>query len=258
MTPGLIWLPICDSTNDEAWARVSDGAVAAVATDQQRQGRGRRGRRWHSPPGCGLYLSWIARPALSPTLGGWLPLMAAVAVAEICEARGFTPTLKWPNDVLSGVPSQGAPDALTGKMAGILCEARAQGDDWQAVIGVGLNLRRPPEGYPEGVPAAALGDFTEADLDPRDVADDLCAALTRGLSRLEAWSRGPEGLKAMADAWCARGMPEGTPIQRGDITGTFGGLDADGSLLLRRADGAVERVRTGEVDLVGWRGRPPR
>ena len=72
---------IVGSTNDEAaaWARATPGAPAGavVVADAQEQGRGRLGRRWHSPPAESLYLSVVLRPPLPPhrvpplTLGRW-------------------------------------------------------------------------------------------------------------------------------------------------------------------------------------------
>ncbi|MEZ4431828.1 MAG: hypothetical protein R3F65_05400 [bacterium] len=99
---GIVWLDVCGSTNDEAWLRVDDSAVRAVAAEAQTAGRGRRGRRWLSRGGCGLYLSYVARPAFAPSLGAALPLMAAVAVAEVVGALGVGAVVKWPNDVLVG------------------------------------------------------------------------------------------------------------------------------------------------------------
>ena len=46
MSGSLRWLPACGSTNDEARALWDDPEVAAVATDTQTAGRGRRGRTW--------------------------------------------------------------------------------------------------------------------------------------------------------------------------------------------------------------------
>ncbi|MFN3199242.1 MAG: biotin--[acetyl-CoA-carboxylase] ligase [Bradymonadia bacterium] len=234
---GLLWLSACDSTNDEAWDRVNDPAVQAVATDQQHRGRGRRGRSWHSPPGMGLYLSWIARPTLPPELGGWLPLMAAVAAARVCEHHGITPQLKWPNDLLLD----------GGKLAGILCEARAQGARWQAVVGIGLNLRTPEGGFPEGVPGTALD--LPSEISPREIARQMVESLNAGLREMEAR---PSDLTALAQAWEARSLPHGTPLRRGEWVGTFEGLAPDGSLKLKRPDGTVEVIRTGEVELIQW------
>ena len=99
---GLLWLETCSSTNDEAATRINEPGLVAVASHHQEQGRGRMGRSWFSPPGCGLYMSWIARPKFPQSMGGAIPMLAAAATAEVMTELGIKPTLKWPNDVLIG------------------------------------------------------------------------------------------------------------------------------------------------------------
>ncbi|QDU65735.1 biotin--[acetyl-CoA-carboxylase] ligase [Engelhardtia mirabilis] len=125
-----------DSTSERAFealrlgtARNGDTHLAA----SQSAGRGRLGRRWHSAPGEGLYLSVVLLPPPpGPTQPAALTMAAGLAVLEV--ARGFGlrgARLKWPNDVLV----HGA------KLAGILVESR--GYDRAAphfVVGVGLNV----------------------------------------------------------------------------------------------------------------------
>ncbi|MCB9550918.1 MAG: biotin--[acetyl-CoA-carboxylase] ligase [Myxococcales bacterium] len=232
---GIVWLDVCGSTNDEAWLRVDDSAVRAVAAEAQTAGRGRRGRRWLSPTGCGLYLSYVARPAFAPSLGAALPLMAAVAVAEVVGALGVGAVVKWPNDVLVGGR----------KLAGILCEARGAGRDWRAVLGVGVNRVAPPGGWPDDVPGVALGEVVGAAPSGRALAGAL-------VGRLDAWMAvvAAEGLAPVLEAWHRHAPPAGTRMRRGALVGAFVGLGADGGLRLRSDDGVVHVVHAGEVDLV--------
>ncbi len=58
----------------------------------------------------------------------------------------------------------------------------------------------------------------------------------------------------IARAWLARAHPIGTPLSvhagPGDLLeGKFDGLEPDGALRLRRADGSLEVVRAGDVEL---------
>mgnify|MGYP002629382423 CR=1 FL=1 len=227
-----MWLDRCASTNDEARARLGDPRVLAVGADVQTAGRGRRGRAWSSPPGCGLYLSWIARPGFAQALGGAVPLLAAVALAEWCAAAGHPPVLKWPNDLLLGGR----------KLAGILCEAQGTPDSWTAVVGLGLNLRTPPGGWPPAMPAAALdGPFAA-----RDVATALLPGLQAWLDRVAK-----SGLAPVIDAWERFAPPPGTRLRQGDVEGDYAGLAPDGALRLLTSAG--ERlVHAGQVDLVAW------
>src|SRR5438552_685796 len=99
-----------------------------LMADFQTGGRGRLERRWVSPAGTALLVSYVLEP--NPLLS----LAAGVAAAEAC-GRGVR--LKWPNDLL-----------LDGrKVGGILVETTPQ----KAICGVGVNLTWAPEG------AAQLG-----------------------------------------------------------------------------------------------------
>lgn len=232
---GIVWLPECESTNDEAWARIDDPSARAVVAHRQTAGRGRRGRQWTSPPGTGLYLSWVARPSFPPAQGSALPLLAAVAVAELVVAAGARPWLKWPNDVWIG----------DHKLAGVLSEARAAGDQWTAVVGVGLNLRTPRDGWPPEVPAVALAECAPDVPEPHAAAHDLIERLDRWLARVES-----DGLAPVLAAWQTWAPPPDTRMHQAGQTGLFDGLEPDGALRLRTDSGDVICIRTGEVNLV--------
>ena len=59
------WLESTGSTNDVAARLAESGAEegTTVVAETQTAGRGRHGRVWFSPPGAGLYVSVIVRPA---------------------------------------------------------------------------------------------------------------------------------------------------------------------------------------------------
>lgn len=143
LPPLLERLGTVASTNDTIADRMRDGAPhgTAVYADAQTAGRGRRGRRWFSPPGHNLYLSVGLRVPGVRAHVGRLPLAAGVAVAELLAAdAGLRPGLKWPNDV-----------RVEGrKIAGILCEGVSHpGLEDVVVVGIGLNLNTPPDAFPE-------------------------------------------------------------------------------------------------------------
>ena len=97
-----------------------------VVADHQTAGRGRFERRWESPFGTALLVSFVLQP--NPLLS----LAAGVAAAEAC---GSDVRLKWPNDML-----------LDGrKVGGILVETTPR----KAICGVGINLTWAPAGAAE-------------------------------------------------------------------------------------------------------------
>ncbi len=125
-------LQVCgalDSTQTallEAAADCPDRSV--VVSDRQRDGRGRRGRVWHSPPGASLALSMFARSGTALRWPSSLTLALGVAAAAALHRAGAGRVrLKWPNDLVLD-------DA---KLGGILVESCAEG----VIAGIGLNLR---------------------------------------------------------------------------------------------------------------------
>ena len=131
------------STNDIAVRLAESGAPdgTIVTAEQQTGGRGRFGRVWHSPSGCGVYLSVILRPTLHPEQAPGMSIMTALALAEtLSEYLPGKIQIKWPNDVL-----------ISGKKtAGILTKLSADHKRISyVVIGVGININHRSENFPD-------------------------------------------------------------------------------------------------------------
>lgn len=211
-------------------AAAGAGEGTAVLAGEQLEGRGSRGRSWHSPPG-GLWLSVLFRP---PVIEGLevMSLRAGLAVAEAVEALIQKPLqLKWPNDlVLDGR-----------KVGGVLCEARWQGETlgWIAV-GVGMNIRnRVPEELSSV--AVSLAAF-RPDVSPETLAQPVVESLRQldpGAGQLS-----DSELRRFARRDWLRGRAIVEPV-----AGTLAGLRPDGALLVRTTLGAEVPVRSGPLQL---------
>jgi BirA family transcriptional regulator, biotin operon repressor / biotin---[acetyl-CoA-carboxylase] ligase len=233
----LRWYASLPSTMDAVSAAAERGAAAGlvVVADEQVAGRGRRGRAWSSPPGAGLYFSYLARPARGFEV---LTLAAGVAVrAGILEATGLAADLKWPNDLL--VDGR--------KLAGLLAEAARVGTPEASVaIGVGVNLR--PAAYPADVAMRATS--IEAALGRAvDRGAVLAAVLEHLADTLAALEAGDAG--AILHAWrAASPSGVGTPVEWSDPSGprrgVTAGIDDRGALLVRTPAG-TERIIAGEL-----------
>ncbi len=128
----------CGSTMDEARVRALAGAPEGlvVVADEQTAGRGTKGRTWHSPPGTGLYATFLFRPAAEPTL---LPLAVGLAVLRAAAETAPAVRLKWPNDLVW----EGR------KIAGVLCEGGPDGSGGRFVLaGIGINVGQTEEDFP--------------------------------------------------------------------------------------------------------------
>jgi len=221
------------STMDTATALANAGAAhgVVVVAEEQTAGRGRRGTSWASPPGAGLYLSFIARPTSSS-----LPLItlcAGVGVRDgIAAATGLAPSLKWPNDLIVGKR----------KLAGILSEGIAIGTRDQAVIiGIGINVQ--PAAYPPDVAARATsleGELGRA-IDHQAL---LSSVLTQLSNRLAVLDRNPGDILL---AWrAASPNAVGTRVEWDGRHGVTAGIDESGALLIKTAD-RIERIIAGEL-----------
>ena len=121
----LVWTYSCDSTNSAAKRRSDMIEGTVFASEVQTAGRGRLGRSWLSPPGCGIWMSVLLRPPLPPAEVAPVTLAAGLAVAETVGG-----TVKWPNDVV-----------MNGKkVCGILTEMSAEMERVDhIVVGIGVN-----------------------------------------------------------------------------------------------------------------------
>lgn len=140
-----------DSTNAEALRRASEGAPegTVVIAEEQTAGRGRRGRGFFSPAGTGIYLSVLVRPGLPADRAHYLTCAAAVACAEAIEAcTGVAASVKWVNDVycrgrkVTGILTEGSFDLESGVLD-------------HAVVGIGVNVKPPRDGFPAGIAQTA-------------------------------------------------------------------------------------------------------
>lgn len=235
-----------DSTNTEAlrWAEAGAPDLALVVANEQTQGRGRAGRRWFTPPNSALALSLVLRSP-APKLFFRLTALGTLAICQaLHQDLGLTCQVKWPNDVL-----------LAGrKVAGVLVEAAWRGDYAEAiVIGMGLNLS------PAAVPpdAAILFPATCVEAESGRPVDRL-ALLHSILESTLAWREQldtPHFLQTWEEQLAWRGewvqiLSNGETEKPAQIyEGTLLGLDADGAIRLRQADGRIKIIHIGESRL---------
>jgi BirA family biotin operon repressor/biotin-[acetyl-CoA-carboxylase] ligase len=238
-SPRVHWR-VTDSTNERARALALAGAPhgTVVTADRQTAGRGRHGRDWIAPPGSAVLMSLVLRDL--DERHALLPLAAAVAVCEACEAVApVACRIKWPNDVW----------IERRKVAGILVEARPeipefvrQGSraNW-AVLGIGLNVTTDP--FPEELRAIAtsLRQATSgAAPDPGRMLDALLGSLEERLD---------DAPGAVLEAWRERDALRGGRIRWSGGEGQAAGIDDAGALLVDTAGGR-KSLDAGEVHLI--------
>ncbi len=217
-----------DSTNAHARTLAARGAPhgTLVTASEQTAGRGRQGRTWSAPPERALLMSLVLRepPAL-------LSLIAGVAVCDALRASGASEALvKWPNDVV--LPTR---DGALAKCAGLLVEGRPQ-EGW-AVLGIGVNVALRDGDLPTELATTAASLRLEPAAVER-VLDAVLGALQRRLAQPAA---------QLVDDWRARDALLGREVSSSAGGGVAAGVDDDGHLLIRRADGSLQQLDAGEV-----------
>lgn len=229
-----------DSTHDYLLGRARAGVLAPslCIAGRQRQGRGRAGHVWVSPPG-NLYLS-LLWPLRSTTALSGLSLLAAVYLARYLEALGVPGIgVKWPNDLWWE----------NRKLGGILLETGGAMQHW-IVMGVGINHTMPSQAADAiGQPWVDLAHI----LGPR-VPDlnALAAGVTTALTTaLQVFGR--TRLETLAGLWPQYDVLLGRWIHvqtlTGPVRGRAAGIDSIGRL---QVDTPAKQLAltSGDVSLV--------
>jgi BirA family biotin operon repressor/biotin-[acetyl-CoA-carboxylase] ligase len=228
------------STNSDAMQAARAGAPhgSVYFADEQTAGRGRGNHAWHSASGQGLYVSTILRLPIPMARLPLLPLAAGLAASDaIRGASGLAVDLRWPNDLLIGPRKTG----------GILVEAGSpsQGPP-HAVVGIGINVHQRSFDPDLATPATSLDLESGRINDRQQLLIALLASLERETAALldpAACASIPARL-AVTSTWIdgRRVLVHGPQA----CAGITAGLDENGFLLVRTAEGLVQ-VQTGGI-----------
>ncbi|MEO1745327.1 MAG: biotin--[acetyl-CoA-carboxylase] ligase [Pseudomonadota bacterium] len=230
------------STNREMGTLFAERGAALdqhwLTAGEQTEGRGRRDRKWSSPPG-NLYASMCLDVSGMRTEAlGILPLATGLAIHKALETLlpySKSIALKWPNDVLI----DGA------KCCGILLERHVIKDATAAIIiGIGLNVKSHPDDTP--YPATHLDAGG-----PKIALNTAFAALSSAMAETLSGIDRPDFAAMIRDAWRARAKGVGDAITvnlaNGQLRGIFHDLDAGGRLVLRLDDNTTRTISAGDI-----------
>ena len=234
-----------DSTNNRlrelALAGAPNGQV--VLANEQTQGKGRRGRAFASPQDNGIYLSILFHPDTLPTdiveITAWTAVATNNAIEEVCGVRAG---IKWVNDLVIDRK----------KICGILTEMGLEnGKIREVIIGIGINV-----------------NLEEIQDDLKDKATSLYLETGKKYDRnrvigliMEKFEKNYEkfvktcDLSLMLDDYNAMLANRSQPVRILDklnpYEGIAIGIDREGELLVKVADGAIRKVCSGEVSVRG-------
>ena len=229
------------STHIALLEEAQDGAVAGrvIAAEVQTSGKGRRGRKWHSPFGRNLALSLgFALPRPAAEVGAFSLVVGLAVRAALADVGLRDADLKWPNDVL-----------LEGrKLAGVLIEIVGR-QCREVAVGIGVNIgcaaaltprvEQPIADVAERVPHSVRNLLAAALINR--MVDATAAFAANGFAVFKAeWERAHRHQNKIVTITLA-GSGE-------TVTGVARGVDGDGSLRIVTEAG-VRSFVSGEVSV---------
>lgn len=241
----IVYQETLDSTNDIAKEMALQGAPEGtlVLTDEQRAGRGRRGRSWLSPGRSNLLFSVLLRPVLDPDRVFVLTMILALAAVDALKKIAGLPTMiKWPNDLYVGHK----------KLAGILTEFSTRERALEYVIlGLGLNVNWYPD---DGTQVSGLATSVLAETGARISRSRLLLEILRGFenSLLKVLKGEIDGFyRKWNEISLIIGRQVVIEAEREKIYGKAIRIDEGGALIVQDKEGKQERIISGDVS-VRW------
>ena len=237
----LYYYDATGSTNNEAKTHALNGDPEGtlIVANEQTAGRGRFNRRWFTPKGSGLAVSFILRSKLSnhqisqiPMLGG---LATAYAIEQICN---ISPKLKWPNDIWIEQK----------KIAGILVETSYTENlpEWQ-ILGVGINVNsRPLKVTNPSYDVPCLAAIIGHKVDRVNLLQQLVHNVGLLYSQLDQ--------NSIREEWQNRMLWKNQYIEVIDsghnpIEGIALGIESNGALIIQLSNGDQLKIYSGEIRL---------
>lgn len=233
------------STNTEAKKAAEAGAphgTLAVA-DYQNMGKGRRGKRWTSFRGVGVWMSLMIRPELPPSSASMLTLVAAMAVSEGLEkVCGLGTQIKWPNDVVADGK----------KICGILTEMSTELECINYVVtGIGINANM--EDFPDEIKDVAASVLTLTGKTVR--RSQLIGAVMEAYEKYYSLFMETCDMSNLMEPYNSRLASVNRPVRvlspGNEYRGSALGINDAGELLVKTEDGELRRVISGEVSVRG-------
>lgn len=232
----------CSSTQTLAKQLVDEGAMdgTIVVTEHQTNGKGRLNRAWESNNNAGIWMSMITRPSILLHQAPQITLVAAVAIVQaVRELTEVELTIKWPNDLL-----------IEGKkVTGILTELIADPDQVKAIIvGMGINVNQTEQDFSKEVRtiATSLAIATGERFNRNHLIAEIANQFEKYMHIYESIGFGP--IKTL---WEASSHTMGKQITARLVNETLQGeaigIDDEGLLLLKLADGSIRRLYSADI-----------
>lgn len=214
-----------------------------IISEEQTEGRGRFGRKFHSPKGKGIYMSILLRPQIHSSKAFLITTATAVAVSEAIESISNKETkIKWVNDIYCD----------NKKICGILTEAAFDFESGiidYAVLGIGINVKPPKEGFAEEIKDIATSIFDDENSASADIRSKLIAEV---LTRFWSYYKNIEN-KSFLESYKSRSLLINKEInilsKKSSEKAIAIEIDDDCRLKVKMEDGSIRLLSSGEVSI---------
>lgn len=227
---------VIDSTS--SWLKEQTEYPLVCLAEEQTNGRGRNGNRWHSPDAENIYLSfnWLfgSQPKHLPLLSLWI----GIAVAQAIESLGVNGHgIKWPNDLYW----------LNKKLGGILIETSSASSG--VIVGIGINTNvLVIDGVDQ--PWTSLSNILGGTVDRNKLLITLLDELWRAMIAFQQLT--PDTLRLSWSKWDLLQDKQVSFQKNGEILeGIARGINASGYLLVEMLSGDVIAFNT-SISKVRW------
>lgn len=211
-----------------------------VIAKEQKSGRGRLDRKFHSPKNSGIYMSLLLRPNCDNKYTSMLTALAAVAVNQaIKSVFDLDSKIKWVNDIylndrkVCGILTQAAFDMENNKLDYV-------------IVGIGINVYVPVCGFPEDIKNIA-GAILQKHIPNK--LNELVASI---LNNIYTYYTNIENLDFVKlykqdDYLLNKYITVHKP--QNSYNAMAQGIDDNCHLIVKYEDGSLEHLNTGEVSI---------
>jgi BirA family biotin operon repressor/biotin-[acetyl-CoA-carboxylase] ligase len=227
-----------DSTN--TWAKnnssiLDPGQITCITASEQTAGRGRFERKWVSPKGVNLYATFYFCILETSSFLPNLAQVISLSTVRMLSQLGFSPQIKWPNDILLSKK----------KVAGVLCEAIPQKGSIGIALGIGINVNMEDQMLKEiDQPATSLWQVSRQYWSVDKILKELVDYFVKDLRTLES-----QGFSPFVPYYEGRLAHKGELIRVKDgdrvIEGICKGIAKNGHLILLLPDGEKKEIAAG-------------
>lgn len=229
------------STNSISKFLANHGAKegTVLVSEIQTNARGRSGKKWEAPDG-GIWMSMILRPEVPPAKIGLITLATGVAIAKTIRTMGVDAKIKWPNDVI----------VKGNKISGVLTEVNATFNQIEYIIvGIGIDSNLKLDDFSADIRdgTTTLNEEAQGKIDE----NEIIAIFLNEFERIyDIYLNGD--IEDILSEWRALSDTIGKYV---NITQTGGkmtqgyvvGINNEGSLIIERQDGTLEKIISGEL-----------